>query len=227
MKQHLYPVPSKKEILLGSLYLIFQWLLLPVIAVMLFGEKLSVTRLNCLVFAVNFAVTLPIFRQFLGQSMEVFRENPARSILSVLKGYGVYWLGNILVSYVVLGIDPEFANVNDANIGAMVSEDFGLMALCTVLLVPITEELLFRGIFFGGLYNRSRIAAFAASTVVFSLIHVTGYVGYYPPMTLFLCFLQYLPAGIALGWAWVQSGTVLTPIVMHMIINAIGISAMR
>jgi membrane protease YdiL (CAAX protease family) len=227
MKHNLYPVPSKKELILGSLYLAFQWLFLPVIVVLVFQDSLSVTRMNCMLFAVNFAVTLPIFRRFLRASMEEFLQHPGFSLFCVLKGFGIYWLGNYVLSFVILGIDPNFANINDATIDAMAAEDFGLMALCTVVLVPIVEELLYRGIFFGGLYNRNRIVAFVVSTLIFALIHVTAYVGYYPPMTLLLCFLQYIPAGIALAWAWMKSGTILTPIVMHMIINAIGITAMR
>ena len=227
MKKHLSPVPTKTELLLGGIYLAFQWLLLPSLVLVLFENPLSVTRLNCLVFAINFAVTVPIFRRFLKGSMEAFRKDPAQSLRAVLTGFGLYWLGNMMVSFVILGLDPEFANVNDANIDAMVSEDFGLMALCTVLLVPITEELLFRGIFFGGLYNRHPTAAFAVSTVVFALVHVVTYVGMYPPLTLVLCFLQYLPAGIALGLAWAKSGSILAPVVMHILINAIGILAMR
>ena len=227
MKKILTPVPSKKELTLGSLYLAFQWLFLPILVVLVFGETLSVTRLNCMVFAVNFAVTVPIFRRFLRESMEQFRSRPLYCLFYVLKGFGMYWLGSYVLSYLVVGIDPNFANINDASIDLMVSEDFGLMFLCTVVLVPITEELLYRGIFFGGLCNRNRTVAFVLSTIVFALIHVTAYVGYYPPTTLLLCFLQYIPAGVALAWAWTKTGTILTPIVMHMVINAIGVTAMR
>ena len=227
MKQNLHPVPSKKELILGSLYLAFQWLFLPIIVVLVFQDRLSVTRMNCMIFAVNFAVTLPIFRRFLKASMEEFRQHPGHCLFFVLKGFGIYWLGSYVLSFVILGIDPNFANINDATIDAMAAEDFGLMALCTVVLVPIVEELLYRGIFFGGLYNRNRVAAFVVSTLIFAVIHVTSYVGYYPPTTLLLCFLQYIPAGIALAWAWMKSGSIITPIVMHMIINAIGITAMR
>ena len=227
MKINLNPVPSKKELILGILYLVFQWLFLPVIVVLTFQETLDLTRMNCMIFAVNFAVTIPIFNRFLKDSMEKFRQHPGRSLYFVLKGFGLYWLGSYVLSYLILGIDPSFSNINDATIDAMASEDFGLMALCTVVLVPITEELLYRGIFFGGLANRNKILAFAVSTLVFALIHITAYIGLFPPMTLLLCFLQYIPAGIALAWAWTKSGTILTPIIMHMIINAIGIYAMR
>ena len=46
-------------------------------------------------------------------------------------------------------------------------------------------------------------------------------------LTLLLCFLQYLPAGYCLAWCYANTGTIVTPILMHMIVNAYGISAMR
>ena len=80
---------------------------------------------------------------------------------------------------------------------------------------------------FGGLYNRRPVMAYVLSTVCFSAIHVVGYIGLFSWDILALCFLQYLPAGIALGWAWTQSGSILAPVAMHILINAIGILAMR
>ena len=44
---------------------------------------------------------------------------------------------------------------------------------------------------------------------------------------LLLCFLQYIPAGIALGWAYVRSGSILTPILIHTLVNAIGVAILR
>ena len=227
MKKYLNPIPSRRELLLGGLYLAFQWLLLPTLIVLLLGDRLSVTRLNAVLFTINFALEALIFRRFLMASLDVFLHDPKGSLLAALQGFGLHWLGGLVLSYVILAVDPDFANVNDANISAMVSEDFGLMALCTVVLAPIAEELLYRGILFGGLYNRSPLAAFCLSTAVFSLIHIAGYVGLFPPRTLLLCFLQYLPAGLALAWSWTRSGTILSPILMHIAINAIGILAMR
>ena len=227
MKKTLNPVPSKTELILGSIYLVIQWLFLPTVIVLLFGNKLSVTRLNCLLFAVNFAVTVLIFHKFLQRSAEAFVKAPGKGLLAAGKGLGIYWLASVPVSYLILLLDPEFANINDANIAVMVSEDFGLMAFCTVLLVPVAEELLYRGIFFGGIHNRSPIMAFVCSAMIFSIIHVVAYVGMYPPKTLLLCFLQYIPAGVALAWSWAHSGNILSALLMHISINAVGIFAMR
>ena len=73
------------------------------------------------------------------------------------------------------------------------------MSFATVFLVPVAEETLFRGLLFRGLYDRSPVLSWLISTVVFSLVHIAGYIGQYDPMMLLMAFLQYLPAGICLG----------------------------
>ena len=44
---------------------------------------------------------------------------------------------------------------------------------------------------------------------------------------LLLCFVQYLPAGLCLGWAYARADSIFAPTLMHMIINLIGMLAMR
>ena len=85
----------------------------------------------------------------------------------------------------------------------------------------------FRGLFFGSLYRRSKVLAYCLSVFVFALIHVLNYFGVYPVDLLCLCLLQYIPAGIFLAWAYEKSDSILCPILMHIVINAIGIFSMR
>ena len=219
--------PSRREILWGAVYMGAEYLLLPPILVLIndrLPTPLSVGQLNCLLFLINFLAVLVIFRSFLKQTLTRI---PSGVLGAALRGFGLYFLLTLGVSQGILWIDPEFANVNDAAIGQMAGEDFLLITLCTVIPVPIAEELLFRGILFGGVYNRSRTAAYALSCSVFALIHIVAYIGAYPVKTLLLCLIQYLPAGIALGWAWSRSGSILSPILMHIAINAIGMLALR
>ena len=96
-----------------------------------------------------------------------------------------------------------------------------------VILAPITEELIYRGVIFGSIHSHSRFAAYAVSCIVFSAVHVVGYIGTADLTTLGLCLLQYLPAGFALALAYECSDSIFTPILIHMTVNLIGISAMR
>ena len=141
------------------------------------------------------------------------------------------YLGSMLLSGLVAGmilrVYPDFTNVNDNAIGSIVQQNYTLMAIGSVILAPVTEELLFRGLIFRGLYDRSPLAAHVVTMVLFSLIHVSGYFGYYDIKLLFFCFLQYLAPAYCLNFAYRYSGNIIAPILMHMVTNLVSLSAMR
>ena len=99
--------------------------------------------------------------------------------------------------------------------------------MVTVLLVPVAEEALYRGLLFQGFQRKSRLLAYCLSTLIFAGLHVVGYIGSADLITLCLCFAQYLPAGITLAWAYEKADTIAAPMLMHMIINLIGTTAAR
>ena len=131
------------------------------------------------------------------------------------------------MALVTMRLMPSFFNVNDAAIGQSIRQSFWVMAVGTVLLAPVAEELLYRALLFGAVHRKSRLLAYILSILVFCGIHVVGYIGSYSPTLLAVCFLQYLPGGLVLAWAYEKSGNILTSIAIHMAINAIGTFAMR
>ena len=109
----------------------------------------------------------------------------------------------------------------------MAQENFGLILFSTVVLAPLAEELIYRGLIFGSLAEKNRLLGYAVSVAVFSVIHVVGYMGQMDAAWITLSLLQYVPAGIALAFAYDYSGSIWTSVAIHMAINAIGISLMR
>ncbi len=221
---------TRRETLLGWSYLLISMFALPFFLVFcndLLPRPLSEAVINLLFFAVNFLCTAVIFRRFLRKSIILAANTPWRCLRFAGLGFLLYQVANILLSKGILWIDPAFSNVNDAAIGALTQEYSALIAIATVFLVPVYEELLYRGLLFQGLHSKNRFLAYALSMAVFSSIHVMGYVGLYDFGTLALCFVQYLPAGAALCWAYEQSDTIAAPILMHITINQIGIAALR
>lgn len=222
--------PTKIQLLFGGIYMALELLVLPnllALANRYLPSPLSAGWLNFLFFVLNFAVTVGIFHRFILAALKHLRQNLAHIIGIGALALVFYWAANLAVSLLIVMVEPDFINVNDSTIAAMANQDYTLMATGTVLLVPIAEELLFRGVLFAGLYNRSRAAAFAASTLIFCAIHVMGYIGLFPAKLLLLCFLQYIPAGLCLGWAYAKTDSIFAPVLMHTVINAIGILAMR
>ena len=215
---------------MGWIYWALQLLAIPAALTMIathFGWALSEAQLNFLFFGVNFAVLTVMMHRFLGRSAKEGFQRPGRTLQSAFFGYVLYWVCSIAFGALIAFLRPEFANANDATILGMAKEDYTLITIGTVILVPVAEELMYRGLIFGSLYNRSRVAAYIVSTLIFAAIHVVGYIGMWEPADLALSVLQYLPAGICLGWAYARSGTIWAPILMHMAINQTSILTMR
>ena len=221
---------TRTEGILGLCYLVFQLVILPVILYfvnVLMGAPLSEVELNFAFFALDFICSTAIFHRFLIGNAKIALRSPWRCLKAAGIGLLLYWLGSFVVGIIITLLYPNFSNVNDASIAELTRENFTLMAIGTVLLVPITEETLFRGLMFGGLYNRSRVAAYAVSVLAFSALHVVGYIGFYEPLHLLMCLLQYIPAGLCLCWAYVRADSIWAPTLMHIIINFIAVFSMR
>ncbi len=222
--------PSRRETLWGGIYLILYISVLPVVVplvLMLLMPEISEAGMNVVFLGLNFAATVVIFRKYLLQTTKDALHAPIRTLWYALLGFLGAWTLGDLVNQTILFLDPEFTNVNDSNIAGMMQENFLLMALGTVVLAPISEELLFRGLIFRGLYDRSPAIAHILTMVIFSMIHVSGYVILYPMKTLFFCFLQYLPIAYCLSFAYRYSGSLLAPILIHMANNLVATAAMR
>ena len=221
---------TRQENLLGYIYLAFCHILLAdLIAVVAYylGYPISLPVLNIVYFLVNFVSVVAIFHRFLGHSLQAAWQNIPKCLISIVLGFGIYYWGTILVGFMITWIDPNFANVNDHAITDMVQEYPGILGLCTIFFVPVVEETLYRGLIFQQLQRKHRLLAYMVSVAAFSTIHVVGFIGSANWLTLALCFMQYLPAGIALAWAYERADTIVVPILIHMIVNQIGMSTMR
>ncbi len=218
--------PSPGQIGWGLLYLIFQFLALPEL-IMLIPLKLTIAQQNLIYYAINFLAALIIFRTYLANHLTSLGRNWWPCLKALILGYVFYWVSSYCVSWCLPRLIPGFANLNDSAIAAMTKGNFWLMAIGTVLLVPLTEEVFFRGLIFGSLYSRNRAAAYILSCLLFSAVHVVGYMGSANVWVLLGCFVQYLPAGLCLAWSFQESGSLFVPIIIHTLVNALGIWALR
>lgn len=218
------------EITLGWIYYVIQLLILPeviVLLLLLLGLNTSSFAVNFIYFCVNFAVFGLIFRKFLWKSLKKAWCAKKKCLAFAGLGFVVYWVLNIVVFSLIVKLYPGYSNLNNEAVGSMAQDHFVPMAVATVLLVPVAEELVFRGLIFQGLYNRSRFLSYAISVSAFSLVHLVGYLGNMDLMHIILSFIQYLPAGFALCWVYGKTDTICTPILMHMLVNLFGIFAVR
>ena len=240
----MYPQPrpaiillEPREKLVGWLYLPFYILLLPLVLGVIAGllltllgltleeEALSI-HLNFAYGIVNFCFAGIFFRRYLVKSARQIPQFPDRFFAALFGGFGMYLLGNLVMGTLTQIISPGMENINDAAIGTMVGSGALEMLIYTVVLVPLAEETLFRGLIFTTLRPHSRFAAYAVTMIVFSAIHVLSYIGTAPMLTIILCFIQYLPASFALAWALEYSGSIWASIGIHTAANAFSMIGM-
>lgn len=215
---------TPKNIRAGWCWMAFQLLLLPQLvtgAAGLLPVEVSGAAVNFGYHLVSVTAICLIFSDFLLDSLRDAIRNPKHCAMVCVLTLVVYYAATWAVTRFIGFCDPAFANRNDASITAMRQQGLVLTAITTVLLAPLSEECLFRGLMFGQLVKKSRPGAYALSALCFGLIHVMGYLGAYTPLHLLLSLLQYAPAGLILAWSYEKSGTIAVPILVHGIINAV------
>ncbi len=176
---------------------------------------------QCIYFALNFVICLLIFRRFLVASFHTVTKRFAQTVQIVILSVVFCYALNCVVSLVAQLLQRSVVNDNQTVIETLLGHNPALMALCCCVFAPVTEECLMRGLVFGQIHRKSRVLAYAASVLLFAALHVWQTAAYHSVVNTLLVMLQYLPAGIALGWAYERSGTIWTSIFAHMLLNAI------
>ena len=222
---------TKAETVFGWIFLFLQQLLIIPVAWLLekAGIHLSTAWLNIVFFVMNFLIIAVGMQKFLRTDLRHFGKHFLYCLGIATVGFAVYWAANMLVSIAIVLYWPEFTNANDANLAAMSKECYWVFLACTVFLVPITEEVLFRGILFGSVHKYSPVVAYIFSAMIFSAIHVVPYLGSdgFTLKTALVSMIQYLPPSLCLAWVYEKSGTIFVPALVHCAVNLIGVLAMR
>lgn len=119
-----------------------------------------------------------------------------------------------LVSQVLPHISDPATPVADLGVGTGLASDLGTV-LVVVGLVPLGEELLFRGVLAGAWLRAGRpVVAVVLSTLLFGLAHVT--VG---PRTMVVAALL----GALFAAALMLSGSLGAPVLAHCVVNAVAL----
>lgn len=230
MKKTLPISLTESERMWGNRYLLFELCFLPIVlnlSLQILFPYIPMQVINFLFYAINFTAVLVIFRQYLAAEVAALRRNCWMIGITAAVGFVLYWLLSTGLTALIHAFSPDFFNVNDANINAQSQNNLLLVAVSTIVLVPTAEEMLYRGVVFGMLHRKNRILAYVLSIALFCGIHVFRYVGQYEPVHLFLCFLQYIPAGLILALSYAHSGSIFAPILIHTVVNIVGVLSMR
>lgn len=178
---------------------------------------------NFVYFAVTCLFILIVMHSYLAKSFTDLIECRMDALTGIITGYFGYYIIRWLMSLIFWLVGwSGFPAVT--GILSQVRLNSGVMPIVSIILAPIAEEVLFRGVVFGGLRRKSRLAAYVVSFLVFGFYCVWSkfFSGF--GWDLLIDFLYYLPASLALCWCYEKGGSVWAPVLLHILINILSIS---
>ena len=176
--------------------------------------------------AANAIVQLATAVGFLMVPMVIAARRGADSIGEALRRLGVrsFRPGAIKWMAAAVGAYLAFAIAYGAILGPPeqkdIAESFGTLPVQILLIVvaaPISEEVCFRGMLFGGLRERlPRLAAALLSAVIFGGLHALTGISAVPPLIAF---------GFVLALLYEKTGSIVPGIILHMLNNSVALLA--
>lgn len=200
-------------------------LLVPYLCDRLFDAPVDSTEMTLYVYVITFLIILITMFRFLKKSFSDIFDNFFGFLKTLVLGYVGYYFMQLLVALLIALVNGNLFNPNTEAVLDSVAMNPNQMFVVGVLLAPIVEEAMFRGALFGTVRQKSRFWAYALSAIAFAIYHLWQFFyidGF--SWSLMLYLLQYVPPSLALCWAYEQSGTIWTPMIIHALINYLSIS---
>ncbi len=231
MKSNFKSPMSKSERILGAVYLPVHIFLLPLFLPFFYKNVLyhmnvvlDSPYIHLVYYVISFVFILIFLFRYLKTSFSDLLDNPLSALRSVVLAYLLNYVFITLVSVALIFIAGDAINPNTEEIIRQTKLDTNVMTFIAVLLVPIVEETLFRGVLFGSVRGKNRLLAYGVTAAAFAVYHLWQYALTGFDWTVLFYLLQYIPASVALCWCYEKSGTIWSPIVLHAAINLISIN---
>ncbi|MBC5736814.1 CPBP family intramembrane metalloprotease [Pseudoflavonifractor sp. BIOML-A6] len=183
---------------------------------LLMGEgEAPVAEANVVYYVLLFALALLVFWTFLRHGFSLLVDwlpENAFAFVTGLAGAGLLHFLVTLIPYPVQN-PSEMQYLQEFAISPVAT------AVLLVVLIPLIEETLFRGLVFGSLRQYSRPLAYVVSVLVYALACVWRYALEIGDPAYLLLFIQYLPMSLALAWCYDNGGSIWSAVALHMTIN--------
>ncbi len=219
---------QNSERLIGFVYIavhmfVLPWLFLHTNVLQYMNLVLNGPNLNLVYYVISFVFVLIFLFRFLKKSFSDLLDNLLGSLQAVLLAYLFNYIAITALSLLLSFVLKDTINPNTQEIINQTKLNTNVIIFVAVLLAPIVEETLFRGVLFGSIRKKSRVLAYIATALIFSIYHLwQSFAGGFE-WSMLLYLLQYVPSSLALCWCYERSGSIWSPIVLHAAINLISI----
>ena len=220
------------QTVLGWIYVVLHAAVLPVLISLYAAfspNPVDAGRYNLLYYGIGVLFVLCVMLRYLRRAFDVLLDNLRVCLLCIVVAMMIEYALSTAATLILLLAEPleELDNPNNAVIMDLAAKNYGLIKGLTIFIAPIVEEVLFRGVVFGSIRPKSRGWAYVVSVAVFALYHVWEYVVAEQDLSQLIYVVQYIPASVALAWAYERSGSIWTSVFFHMGFNALSFTVLN
>ena len=178
-----------------------------------------VAEANVIYYLFAGCVMFVLFWPFMRGSFSYFLDHFGQSLLAVLLGFVI----DIPLHMIVMKFPFPVENPNTFNYPEQFTLSSSATVVVTLILIPIVEETLFRGLLFDSLRNLSRPLAWIVATVLYCFYGVWQF-AFLPSggvdLRYLLLGIQYIPTAVALTFCYEKGGSVWASMLLHSATNA-------
>ncbi|SEU04904.1 hypothetical protein SAMN05421676_11612 [Salinibacillus kushneri] len=164
---------------------------------------------SIIIFPIMILIVLLLLKTDMQEARNQRSLHTGQIILWVIGGFFFVLFANYLAAYMEMAVGIEPGSNNTADL-VEIAKTFPLFLLVTAILAPILEEVIFRKIIFGSIYQKYNFfIAAIISALIFGILHGE-------PEHL----LIYTAVGMVFAFLYVKTRTILVPIFTHISINS-------
>lgn len=205
--------------LLGKIFLFIVFIVLSQLPLLLIESHYSmgiIAPLVILCYLILIGILLYIIKRVKGELP--FKKITGKNVRFILAAYVVMILAKGILLTLMTKFYHQTISANDKALNALVTDRTAvLMTILVVVLVPITEELLYRGVFTSFFFKNQPFWQVAMSGVIFGLMHSS---------TNFISALIYVTMGWILAYVYVHTKNLSNSLTLHILNNAPFISVL-
>ena len=199
--------------LLGKIFLFIVFIVLSQLPLLLIESHYSmeiIAPLVILCYLILIGILFYIVKRVKGESP--FKKITGKNVRFILAAYVVMILAKGILLTLMTKFYHQTISANDQAINSLVTDKTSLlMTILVVVLVPITEELLYRGVFTSFFFKNQPFWQVAMSGVIFGLMHSS---------TNFISALVYVTMGWILAYVYVHTRNLSNSLTLHILNNA-------
>ena len=199
--------------------------LVPVLYLLLGPDRITDAGANVIYYMITFVFVLIAFWNYLRESFDRFVGNLRRALLVMVAAYAIQLVLSLGLQ-ALMGVFGELETPNNDAIGELANLEYNKMFAVAVLMAPITEEVLFRGVLFGSLARRHRWLGWVVSIAVFCLYHVWQFAIVEQDWKVLIDAVEYIPLTAAITFCYDRTETIWTPIFFHIFTNSLALAYM-